>query len=70
MKDNLYVCQLPQNQQLYIQRSISRKLYQLGYKGSEHKEILQNGMDSKLSDISDTIDLGKFYKKFNIKKIG
>lgn len=66
----MYICQLPEEQQLYIKRSISRKLYQLGYKGAKHKEILQNGMDSKLSDISDTINLSKFYKKFNIKKIG
>ena len=66
----MYICQLPQEQQAYIKRSISRKLYKLGYKGIEHKEILQNGMDSKLCDIEDTIDLGKYYKKFNVKKIG
>lgn len=66
----MYICQLPNEQQAYIKHSISRKLYQLGYKGIEHKEILQNGMDGKICDIEDTIDLGKFYKKFNIKKIG
>ena len=62
----MYICQLSDEQQSYIKRSISRKLYQLGYKGIEHKEILQNGMDGKLSDLSDTIDMGKYYKKFNI----
>ena len=66
----MYICQLPKEQQAYIKRAISRKLYKLGYKGVEHKEILQNGMDSKLCDISDTVNLDKFYKKFNIKKIG
>ena len=66
----MYICQLSDIQQAYIQRAISRKLYQLGYKGIEHKEILQNGMDSKICDIEDTIDLDKFYKKFNVKKIG
>lgn len=62
----MYICQLPQDQQAYIQKAISRKLYQLGYKGTKHKEILQNGMDSKVCDISDTIDLGRFYKKFGL----
>ena len=66
----MYICQLPQDQQSYIKSAISRKLYQLGYKGAEHKEILQDGMGSKLSDINDTINLSMFYKKFNIKKIG
>lgn len=66
----MYICQLPENQQSYIQKAISRKLYQLGYKGAEHKEILQDGMGSKICDINDTINLSKFYKKFNIKKIG
>ena len=60
----MYICQLSDEQQDYLKRSISRKLYQLGYNGAEHKEILQNGLDSKLCDISDTINLDKFYKKF------
>ena len=60
----MYICQLSDEQQAYIKRSINRKLYQLGYKGIEHKEILQNGLDGKLCDLSDTIDMGKFYKKF------
>ena len=60
----MYICQLSDEQQSYIQNSISRKLYQLGYKGIEHKEILQNGMDGKICDIEDTIDLGKYYRKF------
>ena len=66
----MYICQLPDNQQLYIKRAISCKLYQLGYKGVEHKEILQNGMDSKICDISDAINLDKFYMRFNVEKIG
>ena len=65
----MYICQLPDEQQLYIKRAISRKLYSLGYKGAEHKEILQNGMDSKICDITDTIDLMGYYRKFGIKKI-
>ena len=65
----MYICQLPQDQQSYIKSAISRKLYQLGYKGAEHKEILQNGMDSKLCDITDTIDLSGYYRKFDVKKI-
>ena len=60
----MYICQLPKEQQAYIKRAISRKLYQLGYKGAEHKEILQNGMDSKLCDITDMIDLMRYYRKF------
>ena len=60
----MYICQLSDEQQDYLKRSISRKLYRLGYKGAEHKEILQNGLDSKLCDITDTIDLDKYYKKF------
>lgn len=60
----MYICQLSDIQQSYIKRSISRKLYQLGYKGIEHKEILQNGMDGKICDIEDTINLDKYYKKF------
>lgn len=60
----MYICQLPEDQQSYIQKAISRKLYQLGYKGAEHKEILQNGMDGKVCDVEDTIDLSRFYKKF------
>ena len=60
----MYICQLSDEQQAYIKRAISRKLYQLGYKGAEHKEILQNGMDSKLCDITDTIDLRGYYRKF------
>ena len=65
----MYICQLSEEQQSYIKRAISRKLYQLGYKGAEHKEILQNGMDSKLCDVSDTIDLMGYYRKFEVKKI-
>ena len=60
----MYICQLSDEQQLYIKRSISRKLYQLGYKGAEHKEILQNGMDSKICDITDMVDLMGYYRKF------
>ena len=66
----MYICQLSDEQQAYLKRAISRKLYQLGYKGIEHKEILQSGLDGKLCDLTDTIDLEKYYKKFNIKKIG
>ena len=65
----MYICQLSDEQQSYIKRAISRKLYQLGYKGAEHKEILQNGIDSKLCDVSDTIDLMGYYRKFEVKKI-
>ena len=60
----MYICQLSDEQQLYLKRAISRKLYQLGYKGVEHKEILQDGMGSKLCDLIDTVNLDKFYKKF------
>ena len=60
----MYICQLSEEQQSYIKRAISRKLYQLGYNGAEHKEILQNGMDSKLCDITDTIDLMGYYRTF------
>ena len=34
----MYICQLSDEQQAYLKRAISRKLYQLGYKGAETTE--------------------------------
>lgn len=61
---HLYVVQLPQEQQDYIKRALNRMLYRNGYKGREHKELLDNAMSEKVCNLSDAINLRKFYKKF------
>ena len=48
----MYVCQLPEN----IQKEILNDLINAGISGTD----LDNAMDSKLIDLEDTIDLGKY----------
>lgn len=59
MKSNLYVCQLSESIQNEIITECTKVFSSLAYEVNIEEEI-QNVLNSKLSDISDTIDISKY----------
>lgn len=55
----MYVCQLPQAIQFQIVKEATKVFKSLAYKVDIDEEI-NNVLSSKLSDISDTIDIRKY----------
>lgn len=57
MKMYRYVSELPVETQAKIKQALHQALYAIGLRGQELEESVQDGMDSKLSDLTDTIDV-------------
>lgn len=62
-RSQVYICQLPQIEQDYLRRKVSRELYKCDIKGNEHKVALESAMSCKVNDLDD-LGLRRFYKKF------
>lgn len=61
MKKTLFVSQLPLKTQELIRKEIRKALMKEARLTSEELEkLVQDGMDSRLSDLSDLIDIHKF----------
>lgn len=57
----MYVWQLPEETQEAIMKDLKEALTELGFTGEQLEEEIQHGMNSKLNDLADTIDI-KPYK--------
>ncbi len=53
------VALLPQELQRRVYENLKKALKQLGLSGDELRKAIQDGMDSKIIDLSDTIDIKK-----------
>ena len=57
LETNKYVMQLNDEQQMEIKKRLHNALSELGMKGDELEEFVQEGMDSRLGDLTDTIEI-------------
>lgn len=57
LETNKYVMQLNDEQQMEIKKRLHNALSELGMKGDELEEFVQEGMDSRLDDLTDTIQI-------------
>lgn len=55
-----FICMLPKQTQQSIRHDLANKLSELGYKGAELLEAVQNGMDGRLCDVEEVIDIKKY----------
>lgn len=60
MSTSIFICQLPQDKQKQIEKSITNFLKLYGYNKYEIQEISENAMNSRLCDISDNINILEF----------
>ncbi|GLO66159.1 hypothetical protein [Oceanobacillus kimchii] len=59
----MYINQLTTNQQEEIKNELTQSLLSIGLEGEELNEAIENGMDSKLNDVSELININN-YKKY------
>lgn len=55
-----YVAELSEDQQKSIEKEVRTSLAEEGLEGKELDNAVQDALDSKLADLSDTIDIGKY----------
>lgn len=60
-----FVPMLPDNVQASIKKALARKLSGMGLSRSEYREAMENGMNSRLVDLSETIDIKKYLNMAN-----
>lgn len=60
MSTSIFICQLPQDKQKQIEKSITNFLKLYGYNKQEIQEISENAMNSRLCDISENINIYEF----------
>lgn len=69
MKTSLFICQLSKQNQEKIKQGITNFLKDEGYEDSEIKEISNNTMDGRLSDIEEFINIEPFIEEGKVIKI-
>lgn len=69
MKTNLFICQLSKQNQEKIKQGIINFLKDEGYEDSEIKEISNNTMDGRLSDIEEFINIEPFIEEGKVIKL-
>lgn len=60
MSTSIFICQLPQDKQKQIEKSITNFLKLYGYNKHEIPEIVNNAMNSRICDISENINVYEF----------
>jgi hypothetical protein len=58
----VYVSSMSKADQENIEYRVKDALYKDGYKGEELSELVQDAMDSRLSDLEDTITIDRYLK--------
>lgn len=56
-----FVCQLDQLTQARVLDDVRATLGRLGYSGAELAQLVGDAMDSRLSDLADTIDITPYF---------
>jgi len=56
------VCCLPEALQTKVYKAVKRSLTASGLQGKELEIALQNAMDSRVSDLSDTISIDRIFR--------
>lgn len=69
MKTSLFICQLSKQNQEKIKQGIINFLKDEGYEDSEIKEISNNTMDGRLSDIEEFINIEPFIEEGKVIKL-
>lgn len=62
MSTSIFICQLPQDKQKQIEKSITNFLKLYGYNKQEIQEISENAMCSRLCDLSENININDIIK--------
>ena len=57
----MYIMEMPKAKQDRIKRELTKALKRLGYKGYFLNELVQEGMNGKLSDIDDIVDVKRYH---------
>lgn len=60
MSTTIFICQLPEDKQKQIEKSITNFLKLYGYNKQEIQEISENAMCSRLCDLSENINIYEF----------
>jgi hypothetical protein len=56
-----HVCCLPENLQNKVRIAITSALIAEGLEGEELEQAIENGMNSRIYDLEDTIDINKLF---------
>lgn len=63
IQSNTFVSQLPTEMQASIKKDIYKSLLVEPHEGDLIQDYLQDALDSRLCDLSDTIDINKYLKE-------